>query len=295
MTQGVLRGSCQMSSRWSPLQSRHVHTEIRGRHHTSAGRAFQERECWQCHSPRSARPDRSKGQAGGPYSCHRVSEQEGGPAGIRGCGTHSQHRGRPRSTNSDKLHRKLSVRLKAGCFGNSFDYRETAVTRERHRSALCCPCWVSRRPCGNEETKRDCRGVGLDARGRVVALGGRERDGLQGESRTRLGMRGAGRAANQLGEYTGPLVKVFRARNLNVKVTIQYRRYTVFKVDRVRPTAEKAQPEGWGLSCGVASNMKRLNLRRGLRREWRGQPVRWKETQCQWRFKLSITIVKTLK
>lgn len=39
MTQGVLRGSCQMSSRWSPLQSRHVHTEIKGGHHTSAGRA----------------------------------------------------------------------------------------------------------------------------------------------------------------------------------------------------------------------------------------------------------------
>lgn len=163
-----------------------------------------------------------------------MSEQEGRPAGIRGCGTHSQHRGRPRSTNSDKLHCKFSVRLKAGCFGNGFDYRETAVTRERHRSALCCPCRVSRRPCGNEETKRDCRGIGLDARGRVVALGGQERDGLQGESRTRLGMRGAGRAANQ----------PFRARNLNVKVTIQYGRYTIFKVDRVRPTAEKAQPEG---------------------------------------------------
>lgn len=61
-------------------------------------------------------------------------------------------------------------------------------------------------------------------------------------------MHGVGGAANQLGEYTGPVLRVFRARNLNVKVTIQYRRYTIFKVDRVRLTAEKAQPEGSGLS-----------------------------------------------
>ena len=82
-----------------------------------------------------------------------------------------------------------------------------------------------------------------------------ERDGLQGASRTRLGMHGVGGAASQLGEYTDPVLRVFRARNLNVKVTIQYRRYTIFKVDRVRLTVEKAQPEGSGLSCGVASKM----------------------------------------
>lgn len=38
---------------------------------------------------------------------------------------------------------------------------------------------------------------------------------------------------------------VFRARNLNVKVTIQYRRYTIFKVDRVRPTARGLRTELW--------------------------------------------------
>lgn len=42
------------------------------------------------------------------------------------------------------------------------------------------------RPCGNEETKR-LQGIGLDARGRVVALG--QKDGLQGVKDS-LGMRG---------------------------------------------------------------------------------------------------------
>lgn len=51
-----------------------------------------------------------------------------------------------------------------------------------------------------------------------------ERDRVQGESRTRLGVYGVGRAAHQLGEYTGAVLqRVLRARNLNVKVTVQYR------------------------------------------------------------------------
>lgn len=73
-----------------------------------------------------------------------------------------------------------------------------------------------------------------------MALGGWGKGQAAGESRTRLGVYGVGRAAHQLGEYTGAVLQRLRARNLNVKVTVQYRRHIIFKVDRVRLTVENA-------------------------------------------------------
>lgn len=100
-----------------------------------------------------------------------------------------------------------------------------------------------------------------------MALGGWGKGQAAGESRTRLGVYGVGKAAHQLGEYTGAVLQRLKARNLNVKVTVQYRRHVISKADRVRLTVEDAQPQGSGLSCGGASKMQSLNSWEGPRRE----------------------------
>lgn len=114
----------------------------------------------------------------------------------------------------------------------------------------------SRRPCGKWRNQGDCRGIGLDAR----------EGGGSGEDRSDGSAGGVKDSPMQLEE----LVQPFRARNLNVKVTIQYGTHTIFMVDEEwRPIKVWEWKHSRGLRTGSCEQHpgKRLNLRRRLRRE----------------------------
>lgn len=182
--QGVLRGLHQMST--CEDLSKDTYTERKGRHHTSAGRAFQKQGCWQGSGPRRACPDKRKGQAGGPYSCH-PGERAGRRAGRdQGCGTHSQHRGKPQSTVTSST---VSSQWdwKPLLWGAALTTGRQQWGTERHRSALCCPCRVSRGPCGNEEITHDCRPLAWTPGGGWWRWEDGERDGCRGSQGLDLG------------------------------------------------------------------------------------------------------------
>ena len=190
----------------------HVNWDIKHRHHTPEARAFQKPERWQRSNPRRGWPDKSKEQAGGPYSWCRSEwagqgarrlQEKGGQPGSGAARLVRSTKGSHRAQNSEELYflsEMESWLLWGAVIG--FDYRETAVRKTKVQICAMLYMWSQQAALWKWRNQAWLQGVWPGRPGSEAALGGWGKGQAAGESRAQLGVHGVGRAAHQLGENT---------------------------------------------------------------------------------------------